>query len=49
MKLVFFYSENYRIFSLVTDTIYIFIEQNKAFLAILGLGFYQKVLNEEYL
>ena len=42
--------KKYSIFSLVTDTIYIFTVAKQGFLGIFGTGlFYQKVLSEGYL
>ena len=42
--------KKYRIFSLVTDTIYIFTVAKQGFLDNFGTGiFYQKVLGEGYL
>ena len=51
VKIVFFYSKKkYRIFSLVTDTIYIFTLAKQGILDNFGTGiFYQKVLSEGYL
>ena len=42
--------KKYRIFSLVTDTIYIFTVAKRGFLGNFGTGiFYQKVLSEGYM
>ena len=42
--------KKYRIFSLVTDTIYIFTVAKQGFLGNFGPGiFYQKLLSEDYL
>ena len=45
-----FYSKKYRIFSLVTDTIYMFTVAKQGFLGSFGTEiFYLKVLSEGYL
>ena len=50
VKLLFSTVKKYRIFSLVTDTIYIFTVAKQGFFCNFGTGiFYQKVLSEGYL